>query len=80
MHMNLDDLFCLESIESQIDPITMRIDVPETVDKVIVRDYRALKNMLNDELTVTKQDYCSGVQSHIAPHIRKIVTDWMLEV
>ena len=78
----MDDLFCIESMENHIDfnSVRTRIDVPATVDEVILNDSRVLENMLNDELAVTKQDYCSSVQSHIAPHMRKIVTDWMLEV
>merc|ERR1712129_666092 len=50
------------------------------VDQVILTDSRVLENMLKEESLVTKKDYCSNVQSHIAPHMRKIVTDWMLEV
>ena len=38
----MDDLFCFESIERQIDfdPVTMRIDVPATIDQVILGDHR----------------------------------------
>ena len=27
-----------------------------------------------------KNDYCTIIQTHVAPHMRKIVTDWMVEV
>ena len=56
------------------------ISVPAMLDQVILNDIRVLKNMLNEESLVTKQDYCSSVQSQIAPHMRKTVTNWMLEV
>ena len=36
--------------------------------------------MLNDELDDVKNDYCGRKESLIAPHMRKIVTDWMFEV
>ena len=78
----MENLYCVESLENDIDmdDLVMNIDVPSILDPVLLTDSRVLENMLNDELTVTKQDYCSSVQSHIAPHMRKIVTDWMLEV
>ena len=56
------------------------IQVKSYEDPVIMTDSRVLENMLNDERTDVKLDYCSIVQSHIAPHMRKTVTDWMLEV
>eukprot|EP00092_Neocalanus_flemingeri_P053700 GFUD01063187.1.p1 GENE.GFUD01063187.1~~GFUD01063187.1.p1 ORF type:complete len:229 (+),score=71.73 GFUD01063187.1:3-689(+) len=76
----MDSLFCIESLENHLDIESLAINVPSTIDQVILKDSRVLENMLNDERTVTKHDYCSSVQSHIAPHMRKIVTDWMLEV
>ena len=78
----MTDLFCSETCDfvTEMEPVQMTIDVPAMLDKVILTDKRVLENMLNEESLVTKQDYCSSVQSHIAPHMRKIVTDWMLEV
>merc|ERR1711862_1039674 len=58
----------------------MIIDVPAETDPVIANDKRVLENMLNAENDVKIEDYCSHLESHIAPHMRKIVTDWMLEV
>ena len=74
----MDNLQCYGNYDLLDDKIF--IDIESYEDQVILTDSRVLENMLNDELTVTKQDYCSSVQSHIAPHMRKIVTDWMLEV
>merc|ERR1711862_1060624 len=58
----------------------MIIDVPAETDPVIANDKRVLENMLNAENDVTVYDYCANKDSKIAPHMRKIVTDWMLEV
>jgi len=63
-----------------MEPFQITIDVPAMLDQVILTDSRVLENMLNEESLVTKPNYISKVQSHIAPHMRKIVTDWMLEV
>merc|ERR1719233_775368 len=58
----------------------MRIDVPSNIDPVISQDSRVLENMLNAEKEVSVEDYCARKESNLAPHMRKIVTDWMLEV
>jgi len=75
---SMDSLECYEVYEHE--EMDRFIQVESYEDPVILTDSRVLENMLNDERTVTKHDYCSSVQSHIAPHMRKIVTDWMLEV
>ena len=54
--------------------------VRSNVDKVLVKDTRVLHNMLAGEKTMRIEDYCHSVQTEIAPHMRKIVVDWMLEV
>ena len=76
------DLLCSETCDyvTDMEPVQMTIDVPAMLDQVILTDRRVLENMLNEESLSNKKDYCSKVQSHIAPHMRKIVTDWMLEV
>merc|ERR1712129_179506 len=77
----MEDCEYVADIETvEVYSIQMTIDVPAMLDQVILNDSRVLKNMLNEESLVTKQDYCSKVQSQIAPHMRKTVTDWMLEV
>ena len=72
------ELFCAESLD--FNDTVMMIDIPAEIDPVIAQDCRVLENMLNAEKEVSVEDYCANVQSHIAPHMRKIVTEWMLEV
>ena len=58
------------------------ISVAPLVDPVVASDPRVVSNMLEDErmaLEVLK-DYCNTLQPELKPHMRKIVTDWMLEV
>ena len=76
------NLYCRETCDfvADINSRQMSIDVQPMLDQNIFTDKRVLENMLNDEKSQQKQDYCSSVQNHIAPHMRKIVTDWMLEV
>ena len=50
------------------------------VDKDLITDKRVLENMLSLETGYQVSDYCMDIQTEIAPHMRKIVTDWMLEV
>ena len=50
------------------------------VDTVLLKDHRVLNNMLAEEKDRRVVDYCSSIQTEIAAHMRKIVTDWMLEV
>merc|ERR1712129_51137 len=77
----MEDCEYVADIETvEVYSMQMTIDVPAMLDQVILTDSRVLENMLNEESQTIKQDYCSKVQSHIAPHMRKIVTDWMLEV
>ena len=77
------DLFCEEQLlEHVIDigPVTKTIDVAPMVDTVLLKDHRVLNNMLAEENDRRVVDYCSSIQTEIAAHMRKIVTDWMLEV
>ena len=82
VNSKMEDLFCIESLGAELDQSNSRnsICVNSMMDPVLLTDSRVLENMLNDERTVTKHDYCSSVQGHIAPHMRKIVTEWMLDV
>ena len=58
-----------------------RLCVPAHRDRVLVRDKRVRENLLASESSKKVVDYCgSGLQREVAPHMRKIVTDWMLEV
>ena len=58
----------------------MTFSVPPHADPVLTKDKRVLKNMLKREEELHTIEYCSSVQEDITPHMRKIVTDWMLEV
>ena len=74
-------LHCEERLEGTIDsPVYLGSVTNSEIDRVLINDARVLENMLNDEKEVVKEDYCKTMQSSIAPHMRKIVTDWMLEV
>merc|ERR1712172_252197 len=58
------------------------IDVKPMVDEVLLNDHRVLDNMLKEEILSSEelQDYFETLQTEIKPRMRKIVTDWMLEV
>ena len=50
-------------------------------DPVILEDARVFQNMLDiEEFYVAATNYFAHTQTEIKPHMRKIVTDWMLEV
>jgi len=50
-------------------------------DPVILEDQRVFQNMLEiEEFYIAATNYFTNTQSEIKPHMRKIVTDWMLEV
>ena len=80
------DLSCSETISSRgLEGLCLfsSLSVSPTVDPVLTRDPRVLVHMLQEESYTMKQisDYCSSsVQPELKPHMRKIVTDWMLEV
>ena len=78
----MGELFCSESFDDVIEnkAVPKYIDVAPLLDQVLLKDERVLENMLNDEINNGKIDYCGRKESLIAPHMRKIVTDWMLEV
>merc|ERR1712083_445781 len=56
------------------------MEIESHVDSIMLSDNRVLENMLNAEIEVTVEDYCAKKESNLSPHMRKIVTDWMLEV
>ena len=80
------DLSCSETISSRgLEGLCLfsSLSVSPTVDPVLTGDPRVLVHMLQEESYTMKQisDYCSSsVQPELKPHMRKIVTDWMLEV
>jgi len=51
------------------------------LDPVLIDDERVFRNMMNtEEFYVSDNNYFENVQKEIKPHMRKLVTDWMLEV
>ena len=80
------DLSCSERISSRgLEGLCLysSLSVSPTVDPVLTGDPRVLVHMLQEESYTMKQisDYCSSsMQPELKPHMRKIVTDWMLEV
>ena len=50
-------------------------------DPALLRDRRVLRNILDRQRHhPSRTDYFSSVQKEVKPHMRKIVSDWMLEV
>ena len=84
------DMFCHESLDlvQELDQLVAQahsshtIEVEAARDPVVLGSARVLTNMLEQERTAesARTDYCNTIQTSIAPHMRKIVTDWMLEV
>jgi len=67
------DLFCCEA---QVD-----FECRAYADPVLLKDSRVLDNLLNSEdRHVPSASYFDCVQPDLKPHMRKIVTEWMLEV
>ena len=67
------DLFCCEA---QVD-----FECRAYADPVLLKDSRVLDNLLNsEERHVPSASYFDCVQPDLKPHMRKIVTEWMLEV
>jgi len=58
------------------------LQVKAQVDRTLVADDRVLANMIRHETRYlpSNPDYFRYVQPEIRPHMRKIVSDWMLEV
>merc|ERR1712013_107535 len=73
----MNTLQCFESFDFDAKDF-MKIE--SHVDTVLVSDNRVLGNMLHAEKEVTVEDYCANKDSMLAPHMRKIVTEWMMEV
>merc|ERR1712013_395032 len=73
----MNTLQCFESFDFDAKNF---MEIESHVDTVIVSDIRVLENMLKTEKEVTVEDYCANKDSNLAPHMRKIVTDWMMEV
>lgn len=69
----MEDLFCCEA---RVD-----FECRAYADPVLLKDGRVLHNLLSsEERHVLSSSYFDCVQSELKPHMRKIVTEWMLEV
>ena len=81
--MDLADLLCNEEVTEiceDIGRMDYSLEVCSQVDSVLLEDSRVLSNLLREERSSPKTDYCATLQTQIKPHMRKIVVDWMLEV
>merc|ERR1712060_972074 len=56
-----------------------RLFVNANKDKTLLSE-KVMNNILSNENPAVTEDYFLTVQTSILPHMRKIVTDWMLEV
>ncbi|XP_058461101.1 G1/S-specific cyclin-D3-like [Malaya genurostris] len=69
------DLVCKEIIYDEVDN---QFAEP---DPTMVADVRVIQNLISlERLTIPPTNYFGSVQRDIKPHMRKIVTTWMLEV
>ena len=71
----MDDLKCVENI--------WLADMRSYADPVLINDARILNNILNRQednfFGSAFDNYFETIQTEIKPHMRKIVSDWMLE-
>ena len=79
------DLFCLEDMEDvkSVKPEPKYEPQPfvEAMrDPVLYKDWRVMANLLGQEEPGLVVDYFSSLQRELRPHMRRIVTHWMLEV
>lgn len=49
-------------------------------DPALLTDSRVLENVLCCQHQIIQDYFSAGIQQQIKPHMRKIVTEWMLEV
>ena len=78
MAHHVKNLFCSENFSPDLCQDNRCVEAHN--DRVLVNDIRVLDNLLISEDNVQITDYCRTTQTNIKPHMRKIVTDWMLEV
>ena len=82
----MQDLYCLESFSDDslselfLPTYHPPLHVSSRPDPSLSLDPRVIANMLGQEEPCSKADYFSTVQRELRPHMRRIVTDWMLEV
>ncbi|CAB4064461.1 CCND2 [Lepeophtheirus salmonis] len=79
-----DELFAMEGelALTNVDNLVLT-EAKSYEDPVLISDVRILSNILlreKDAQKSPKENYFECVQTEVKPHMRKIVTDWMLEV
>ncbi len=93
-YLSCTEIFCesFSSVEEPIKPLPQSyhhhrslpkvLQVRAQVDRTLTADDRVLQNMIRNEVRYlpAHPDYFRYVQADIKPHMRKIVSDWMLEV
>merc|ERR1712066_403748 len=72
----------LSAYQQQQQMYPKLLQVKAQVDPTLVEDDRVLLNLLKSEQRYLPkyQNYFKTVQVEVKPHMRKIVSDWMLEV
>ena len=88
----MEELFAIEELaatksspvkpEIQQNPSEIHLmEIHSKEDPVLLQDSRILPNLLQrQQNSDTFEDYFKTVQTEVRPHMRKIVSDWMLEV
>ena len=84
-----EELFAMEELAQTESPVqlknphqyTMPAEIHSKEDPVLVEDSRVLSNLIDRQHQInSNKDYFATVQTEIKPHMRKIVTSWMVEV
>ena len=82
---HVQNLFCQENFKEDLEvtpkrqAMKQRLFVAANKDQTLLSD-RVINNILLHEKPSVSEDYFLTVQTSILPHMRKIVTAWMLEV
>merc|ERR1711953_1169674 len=88
----MEELFAIEELAKHESPalekqarnphqLTMPLmEIHSKEDPVLLEDSRVLNNLIDRQAEVKSKDYFATIQTEIKPHMRKIVSDWMLEV
>jgi len=88
-YLSCSEIFCETLVESkpakpafipQMYPKVLQVNAQ--IDPTLVEDNRVLLNLIRNESRYLPKypDYFRSVQVEVKPHMRKIVSDWMLEV
>ena len=84
----MEELFAIEELATteslpEKSPVKQQqslIEIHSKEDPVLIQDSRILSNLIGRQQLSESEDYFQTVQTEIRPHMRKIVSDWMLEV